>query len=171
MSGESVSHRDYFLHKLVESGSYLALEQMVSFFVDTLNKMDDGFRTPLMIAASKNNVEIAKLLFDSGASLDIRDNYGWTPLMQASMLGHIDMVRFLLYAGADPNIQDDNGYSALMFATEDEYSHIVMLLLEYKSDFSLVDCKGQSAYDKAEKSGSIIQILRSAKKFAIFEEF
>lgn len=63
--------------------------------------------TPLHVACSHGNVEIARLLLQTaGAAVNITDKEGWTPLHCAAAEGHLDIIRLLGKCqgnSADPN--------------------------------------------------------------------
>lgn len=62
--------------------------------------------TWLHIAANKNQIEIAKVLLENGAEINVRHRITKaTPLAQAAMSGNTEMVKYLLSQGADPNIK------------------------------------------------------------------
>ena len=62
---------------------------------------DSNGVTPLMWAAYNNmNVEVVKLLLDSGASVEARARNGFTPLMFAAKNSNLKVTRTLLAAGA-----------------------------------------------------------------------
>ncbi len=75
----------------------------------------DGM-TALHWAAFRDDVEIAKLLLDSGASVKATNRYGVTPLSLACANGDGTLVELLLKAGADPNTTLPGGETALMTA-------------------------------------------------------
>ena len=66
-------------------------------------------------AVLKNNVEIVRLLLESGADLEIRarDEFKGTPLIWAAYWGLHDMAKLLLEEGADVNIPDSYGSTPL----------------------------------------------------------
>jgi ankyrin repeat protein len=52
--------------------------------------------SPLHIACSHGNVEIAKLLLlEANAAVNIEDKEGWTPLHCAAAEGHIEVIKLL----------------------------------------------------------------------------
>jgi ankyrin repeat protein len=75
-----------------------------------------GF-TPLLFAAQQGDVESARILLATGASV----NEGARPdspsaLLIASASGHSDFPIFLLDKGADPNQTDSKGFTSLHYA-------------------------------------------------------
>ena len=72
----------------------------------------DYATTPLCEAAIKDDMELATVLLDAGADINI-NCAGVTPLSCATTGGRVDMIRFLLERGA--NVKDDNGKSMLEY--------------------------------------------------------
>src|SRR5437762_4198218 len=60
------------------------------------NGRDAHGRTPLLIAATRQNWKLARRLIDAGARVDLADEKGFTPLMAAAMHGNVEMFRALL---------------------------------------------------------------------------
>ena len=81
-----------------------------------INQKNLGGATALHIASREKNFEIAKILIESGASLDVTDNEGWTPLMRASLAGDKDIVNLLLTRGVRANEINSSGESAIIHA-------------------------------------------------------
>ena len=71
-----------------------------------------GF-TALHYCAQNQYFDIAKLLIDNGATVDVKDNYGNTPLFKAVFFseGKTEMIKLLLTAGANPNEKNDSDVS------------------------------------------------------------
>lgn len=95
--------------------------------------IDDGEEanlTPLMTAAGKGKLEIAKFLLDSGANVNNRCIYnGMTALDTAAYAGHPEMVKLLVERGAVINWEKFD-YTPLIIATEEGHEEIVEFLLE-----------------------------------------
>ena len=80
-------------------------------------------------------MEVAKLLVDASATIDVRDNVtGKTALIKAAYVGHADVAEVLLQAGADRNAMDNQGYSALAFSTSFNHIAVLDVLLHAKAD-------------------------------------
>ncbi len=60
-----------------------------------------NFGTPLIMAASSGQLEIARLLIERGADLNMIGQNGWTALGCAAAEGHSDIVDLLISKGAD----------------------------------------------------------------------
>ena len=88
----------------------------------------------LNCAAYHGFMEVASLLVDSNATIDVRDNVtGKTALIKAAYVGHADVAEVLLRAGADRNAMDNQGYSALAFSTSFNHIGVLDVLLRAKA--------------------------------------
>lgn len=77
-----------------------------------------GYWTPLMYAARQGSSAAARVLAESGASLDLTDPDGTSALILAIINSHFDTAALLLAKGADPNLADSTGMTPL-YATVD----------------------------------------------------
>ena len=71
-----------------------------------VNYRDSDGYTPLLVAAIRNNTEIAKLLIEKGADINGLDHRGQTPLMIAANIPSMKLIEVFIDAGADWNIID-----------------------------------------------------------------
>ena len=69
--------------------------------------------TPLMLAVINESPEIAQLLIESGADVNLADDSGRTALDYASRDANTDLMGILLTAGADPNLEGPDGQALL----------------------------------------------------------
>ncbi|HWW38565.1 MULTISPECIES: ankyrin repeat domain-containing protein [unclassified Pedobacter] len=83
-----------------------------------LNFKDNKGWYPLHYTAQEDLPEIADLLIQAGADLEVKDDYGNTPLWRAtfSSKGRGEMIQLLLAKNADPNNKNDSGISPLELA-------------------------------------------------------
>lgn len=119
-----------------------------------MSDCNENGHTPLMEAASAGNVSVAKILVDSGASINTHSNeFKESALTLACYKGHLEMVRFLLEAGADQEHKTEEMHTALMEASMDGHVAVARLLLDsgaqvnmpadsFESPLTLAACGG-----------------------------
>jgi ankyrin repeat protein len=92
----------------------------------------DGWAA-LHFAAQEYKVEIAHLLIDNGAIVDVQDNHGNTPLWRAvfSSQGRREMIETLLRAGANPNRANRHGVSPKELAQNIANYDVAGILAEF----------------------------------------
>ena len=105
-----------------------------------------GGTTALVTAADFHQVEIARLLLQKDADLNLANEEGLSPLLSAAHSGNVEMVRLLLNAGANPNTSETrHGFSPLTFAAAKGYTEIVKSLLDAGADRSAKVKDGRDA--------------------------
>jgi ankyrin repeat protein len=108
-----------------------------------VNALDKLHRTPLMVAASRNNMEELKMLLEANAKLDVRRSADdATALCIAAKAGYTDIVLELLKARADVNAADKYDSSPLHFAAEGGHAEIVDALIGAGADLSTLNEDG-----------------------------
>ncbi|XP_028398947.1 uncharacterized protein LOC114522461 isoform X2 [Dendronephthya gigantea] len=85
--------------------------------------------TTLFLAAHKNNVEVAKLLCNAQANVDIRSEDGKTALSIAVQTGRKDVLLYLISEGASVNVADTSGNTPLLLAVKGGNLPLVQILL------------------------------------------
>lgn len=102
------------LHSAVKSGNKeVVVSVLARCTPKTVNKKDKDGVTALHIAAQNGKAEIAKLLIERGASVDVEENNGRTPLHLASAYGQRELVELLVREGADVLKADVAGMKAI----------------------------------------------------------
>lgn len=95
-----------------------------------------GAWTPLLLATSANELEIAQLLVGRGADVNAVVN-GWTPLLEAADEGALETLSFLLEAGANLNWhQGSNSPTALAKAAGEGKMNCLLALLKAGADIN-----------------------------------
>lgn len=82
----------------------------------------------LGVAAVTGRTEIAKLLLEKGAKIDLPDVKGKTPLMLAAQNGRAEALKLLLETGADAGARDEDGRCAFDLASAAGMSECCSLL-------------------------------------------
>ncbi|MHB1125060.1 MAG: ankyrin repeat domain-containing protein [Ramlibacter sp.] len=156
------------------SGLYLALREpspKVAAALIEWPKTNVEIRTrddesPLMMAALKGHLELARQLIDRGADVN---KTGWTPLHYAATGGHLAIMELLLEHHAYIDAESPNGTTPLMMAAQYGSIDAVKLLLEAGADPRLKNQLGLSAIDfahrvnLAEAAELIAQAVRRAQ--------
>lgn len=84
--------------------------------------------TPLVFAASRNDVDTAVQLLSAGANVE--GGRGFNPLQAAAYRGNIEMLRTLISHRADPNAVHNDDSPPLMLAAGNWHLEAVRVLLE-----------------------------------------
>eukprot|EP00931_Biecheleriopsis_adriatica_P101932 TRINITY_DN76980_c0_g1_i1.p1 TRINITY_DN76980_c0_g1~~TRINITY_DN76980_c0_g1_i1.p1 ORF type:complete len:327 (-),score=81.78 TRINITY_DN76980_c0_g1_i1:102-1061(-) len=130
------------------------LEWKVNVNATTEGKLRFG-KTALLVAAEKNNVDIAEELVKAGADALTQDERGHTPLFPAAFRCNTAMLELLLKARADAAAKGKFGNTALTMAL-DSFSfkaEAMKLLLDSGSPVDTQDPHGDTALIKAVEEG------------------
>ena len=117
----------------------------------------------LLYAANRNDVSLARALFEKGMPADARAIDGATALLVAAASGHVDTLRLLLERGASVNLADDHNDTALMAAVRAGSIESVKLLLAAGADANARDRAGRTAFMWAVRTRrpDVIDALRA----------
>jgi ankyrin repeat protein len=93
------------------------------------------FVSPLAAALGRGHLDVAQLLYEHGADVDVRGYAERTPLYGASCSGNIEIARWLLNRGAKLNFWDDYYmWTPLHLAAFVGHTEMTRLLLYHKAD-------------------------------------
>lgn len=97
--------------------------------------------TPMHVAAWRNQVGVARVLFEEGAAdPDLATNDGGTPLIVAAHEGALEAAAYLLDgASARVNLVKDDGTAALHVACRRGHDKMACLLVHHGADVNLAD--------------------------------
>jgi hypothetical protein len=101
------------IHTAVLKNDIKQVKQLILSKADINVKESMGGSTPLISAAVFGRTEIAKLLINAGAKLNIQNNDGSTALTTASFFCRLEIVKILLHKKADKTIKNKYGQTAL----------------------------------------------------------
>lgn len=114
--------------------------------------------SPLMIAALKGELEIARRLIALDADVN---KPGWTPLHYAATNGQLALMELLLEEHAFIDAQAPNGNTPLMMAAYYGSPEAVKLLIQAGADLRLRNRQGETALDMAQRGnrGNAAELL------------
>eukprot|EP01112_Ceratiomyxa_fruticulosa_P021356 TRINITY_DN747_c0_g1_i1.p1 TRINITY_DN747_c0_g1~~TRINITY_DN747_c0_g1_i1.p1 ORF type:complete len:340 (-),score=79.87 TRINITY_DN747_c0_g1_i1:85-1104(-) len=104
--------------------------------------------TALHLCAQKGKSDLAIILINKGARLDIQDKLGNTPLFEACKNGYLNIASALLAAGADFSIVNNFGNSPLSASCRNGFKDVIDLLLGQGADPFVRNAKGETAIDR-----------------------
>lgn len=121
-----------------------------------------------------SNIEIIKLLMDSGVDVNIVFN-GYTPLHKAVSKNEIEIVKLLLNSKADPNsrvrqyhfyrgYEGFTGDTPLMWAAKYGYLDIVKVLVEVGADVNIKNSEVETPFMAYDEDYSGYTALRYAEE-------
>lgn len=147
---------------LLESGAVVNAKEERDF-------MPSYGTTGLLHASLQGRYDVAKLLIEHGADVNLAGNYGQTPLIYASEYRQPDIVKLLLENGADVNARDGKGETAFTLALDaylmdydKKYFDIITLLLNSGADVTVKnESYRETALTKAlyKKDTELAQLL------------
>jgi len=95
------------IHTAVLSNNTEAVKEHIKAGSDINEKDKFGGSSPLISAAVFGKTEIAKMLIDAGADLNIQNNDGSTALVTAAFFCRPQIVKMLLEKGADKTLKNN----------------------------------------------------------------
>jgi len=128
-------------------------EEVIRALKDTSN------RTALHIASNSGHFEIAKLLLEHGALVDIKDLGGCTPLHWAAVHGNVRLMKLLLDRGANVNQTDIAGSTPLHETIRHKKIEASKFLLEKGANPELSDIFESSAVELAKSFPPIFALI------------
>ncbi|CAM9425723.1 unnamed protein product [Lampetra fluviatilis] len=125
------------LFPAIEAGNVAVCRELLSTGAEQqlhAHRTDNG-DTALHLASKKKDLELARLLIESGANIDVQNGEGQTPLHIAAGEGDEVLLKFFHQVKANPNIVDKCDRSPLHIAAERGHTAVVDILIEkFKSN-------------------------------------
>lgn len=128
ISGSRASDLDFF----VEAVRKDRIDEVQDFLlngVDVNSRDIFGDNAGLHWAARLGLAEMARLLIDNGADLNIRNDEGFTPLHGAAGEGQKELVVILIAHGADVNARNKRGWTPLRWAEAQSQKEMARILV------------------------------------------
>lgn len=118
------------IHTAVLKGDIVSIKQYISAKSNLNLKEPYGGSTPLINAATFGKIEIAQLLIDAGADLNIQNNDGSTALISAAFFCRPEIVKMLLTKKANKTIKNKYGQTA--------YDAVIMPFSDAKPAYDMI---------------------------------
>ena len=115
--------------------------------------------TPLGVASRWGRAEIARVLLEYGADMEIPDGNNWRPLQRAVENGHVEVVQVLLEHGADVSTRDVTSTTALHAACTFGHPSVARVLLEHGADVNAKEYNGETPLHWATDEGIVMILL------------
>src|SRR5579871_2890119 len=127
-------------------GDKAAVDALIAAKADLNAAQGDGM-TALDWAASRGDLEIARMLVGAGASVKVVTRISQqTPLFLAAKSGNAKMIEALVAAGSDVNTRDAKNTTPLMLAAAAGNAEAVALLLDHGAEVNAREsAHGQTA--------------------------
>lgn len=110
-------------------GQYDVARYLVLKGADVNMPSKNGFNVyPIHSAAAGNYTDILRLLIESGAQVNVKQQAGSTPLHAAAQYGNLDMLIILLESGAEVNVRMEGGKLPADLARDKGYNEIAEIL-------------------------------------------
>jgi ankyrin repeat protein len=124
------------VHIAARDGRAELLQLLIQHGADVNVSAKEMGYTPLQLAARTDETNTAKLLLDSKADIEARDNNGGTALLLAAEKGSTAMVSLLLNSGADVNATNYFNGTPLLYAVYNGRVDAARVLLQHKADLN-----------------------------------
>jgi pectate lyase len=137
------------IHVAAQVGDLDKVKAFLEKGTDVNAKDDDGM-TPLLLAISKKQADVAKFLVENGADVNAGDKSGFVPLVYALWNTDPNVVKILLDNGADVNAEDTAmGFSVLHWAIAMDSKETTELVLTAGADVNTKSNTGETPLDVA----------------------
>lgn len=144
------AQRNTALHVAIREESGKAVEALLKSPGTDVNAINQAGETPLMLAAIKGNLDIARELVKRGALVN---EPGWSALHYAAAGPNEHLVRWLVGQGADIDARSPNGTTPLMMAAGYGGLSGAEILIAAGADVTLRNDHQLSAADFARRAG------------------
>lgn len=138
------------LHTAIYVKNINAIKQHIEYGSD-LNKPEPMFgSTPLMSASAMGQLQVAQMLVEAGADVNLKNKDGSTALQIAIVFDKTEIAEFLIDAGSELNGKNNDGSTPLHTAAFFCRLDIVKQLLKNGADKTIKNNYGDTAKEVVE---------------------
>ncbi|KAI9483649.1 MAG: hypothetical protein EXX96DRAFT_520130 [Benjaminiella poitrasii] len=101
-----------------------------------INAKDNDGTPPLIYAVCFGKTDVAQVLIEAGAQIDVQDSFGWSALMWATNNNHEALVKILLENGASPQTKSAKGRTVFDFINTDNQKIVDILATNPRDSIS-----------------------------------
>ncbi|XP_048250511.1 uncharacterized protein LOC124116506 [Haliotis rufescens] len=124
--GANVAGHDFYFNPLYEACTIGHANIVKTLLVAGAELSGDE----VCAACKSGNLDVVKMLFDKGATVNMISKHGQLPLHEACESGNLDVVRVLTGKGANVGMVAPNGNTALHSACKGGSQEVLLFLLE-----------------------------------------
>ncbi|MCJ1473174.1 hypothetical protein MMC13_001825 [Lambiella insularis] len=110
-------------------------------------------RSPLILAAQRDNCGVVELLLQHGADPGFQDDRGGTAMLRATEAGHISVLKTMISHDVRIECTDEDGRSLLHSASEGGYLDIIRLLYKRNPNLNARDTNKLTPLHEASRAG------------------
>ena len=125
------AERENILHAIVYSCDPDRLDYIIKqgYNLDINGRTIDG-ATPLLLSIALGKPDIARILINNGADVNIPDDEGLAPIHIACQEGNLEIVKLLIEKGADIRSKTKKGNYPIMLAIANDHEELSRFLFE-----------------------------------------
>ncbi len=167
----AAERKEAAIEALTQRGLYVSLDEffralkkgdqeVIDLFVRAhfnIHVRDEDGNPPLMFALKRGYTVIAKILLNTGADVNEKDNLGLTPLLVTcgkAAKGYREVAETLIRKGAQINVRDSLGFTPLLLSLTGGTFDIAQLLVEHGADVMVRTRKGETPLMLAQEGAS-----------------
>ncbi len=130
------------------------VKALIDHGADVNAQVSSSGPTALILAVARNDIQVAKILLDKGAKINVRDKdlRFDTPMARAAFLGNLDMLMLLVKRGGDVNYKSADGATPLIRAVQGRKLHSAEFLIQQSASINERDAGGFTPLYYAVKS-------------------
>lgn len=138
------------LNEAMVDGNTAAARILIDHGADVNSASKRARDYPVLVAAGKGHLELAKLLIEKGADTGVKDNLDNTLLHQAARGGLFAIAEELIEKGADVDARNALGQTPLHLAVDNVHLKTMDMLIEKGADINARDDKGRTVLTLCE---------------------